>query len=107
LADIFVLPSLLEGFGFPIVESMACGTPVIATNVGAIPEIIGTSGIVVSPQRPDQLANRIDTLLGDQQMRTDLINSGMNRVRNHFTLNRMVERTNDFYMTSLSRKRFR
>ena len=50
LADIFVLPSLLEGFGFPLAEAMACSTPVISTRVGAIPEVVGDCGIVIPPQ---------------------------------------------------------
>ncbi|BBO79505.1 hypothetical protein DSCO28_00710 [Desulfosarcina ovata subsp. sediminis] len=101
LADIFVLPSLLEGFGFPLVEAMACGTPVIGSNVGAIPEIIGDCGIVVTPQKPAELAHSMDKLLSDQQLQDRLIQKGIKRVLTHFTYSDMIENTIDFYLDNL------
>ena len=63
VADIMVFPSLLEGFGLPLVEAMACHTPVIASQVGSIPEIIGPGGRLVPPRNPTALAQAIDELL--------------------------------------------
>ncbi|PIE67566.1 MAG: hypothetical protein CSA23_03015 [Deltaproteobacteria bacterium] len=102
LADIFVLPSLLEGFGFPLVEAMACGTPVIGTDVGAIPEIIRDCGIIVSPQRPTELAEKIDLLLNDRQLQTRLITKGMNRVLSNFTQSGMIRDTLHFYRKTVA-----
>jgi glycosyltransferase involved in cell wall biosynthesis len=48
--DVFCLPSYFEGFGLPVLESMACGAPVVVSDRGALPEIVGDAGLVVSPQ---------------------------------------------------------
>lgn len=97
LADIFVLPSLLEGFGFPIVEAMACKTPVIGTNVGAIPEIIGDCGIVVQPRDCNQLKQAINQLLSDHSKRKLLQTKSRKRVRSLFSETSMIEKTDLFY----------
>ena len=70
LADIMVFPSLLEGFGLPLVEAMACGTPIIASQVGSIPEIIGPGGRLVPPRNPAALAAAVDELLQDDALAT-------------------------------------
>ena len=68
LADIFVLPSLLEGFGFPLAEALSCGTPVISTSAGSIPEVVGPCGILVPPRDATRLAEAIDRLLTDTSL---------------------------------------
>jgi glycosyltransferase involved in cell wall biosynthesis len=97
LADIFVLPSLLEGFGFPLVEAMACETPVISTNVGAIPEILGNCGIIVPPQDPTLLAEKIDTLLLNERSRKVLQKRSRQWVVDHFSESVMIRKTISFY----------
>jgi glycosyltransferase involved in cell wall biosynthesis len=69
MADLFVLPSLLEGFGLPLVEAMACGLPVVATSAGSIPEVVGEAGILVPPRHPQALADGVFSLLADEAMR--------------------------------------
>jgi len=97
LADIFVLPSLLEGFGFPLVEAMACEIPVISTNVGSIPEVVGDYGIIVPPRNAKMLANAIDKLLKDANLMEKLKIKRRTWVNEHFNEKRMVENTIKFY----------
>lgn len=68
LADVFVLPSLLEGFGYPLAEAMACGTPVIGCAVGSIPEVIGDNGILVEPRDPDAILKAIEKILKNRSL---------------------------------------
>ncbi len=71
--DVFVFPTLLEGFGMPCLEAMACGLPVIACNVATMPEILDTSGVLVSPNS-DDMSNGIENLVRDEKYRKDIAN---------------------------------
>jgi glycosyltransferase involved in cell wall biosynthesis len=77
-ASVFVMPSLVEAFGVVFLEAMACGTPVIGTQVGGIPELIrqGENGLLVSPDNPDELAMAILTVLGDQDLSARMSENG-------------------------------
>ena len=75
-AELLVYPSFYEGFGLPPLESMACGTPVIASNVTSIPEILGDSAILCSPQDIDDLAENILSVIFDEKQRATLIKKG-------------------------------
>lgn len=79
-ASIFLYPSLHEGFGIPCLEAMACGVPVITTNTGAIPEIVGDSAILVQdPFDPAHFADAILIALNDYKLRLALIKKGIKR----------------------------
>jgi glycosyltransferase involved in cell wall biosynthesis len=65
-AEVFCYPSFLEGFGFPVLEAQACGTPVVAGNAGSLPEILGESALLVDPARHDSLAEALHTVLTDE-----------------------------------------
>lgn len=80
LATMLVLPSFGEGFGLPVVEAMACGLPVAASNRNSLPEIIGDAGLLFDPLSPEELAGVIAQLLGDQSLRAELRNKGRERV---------------------------
>src|SRR5215208_1776010 len=91
-AACLVLPSLYEGFGFPPLEAMACGCPVIVSSAGALPEVAGDAALVVHPRDPRALARAMATLLTDENARRDLVERGLRRAR-RFTWERTAERT--------------
>jgi glycosyltransferase involved in cell wall biosynthesis len=67
-AEAFVLPSLHEGFGLPVVEAMACGVPVVASDRGALPETCGDAALLVDPTDPHAVADAIDAAIGDERL---------------------------------------
>jgi len=71
-AELFVSVSLYEGFGLPALEAMACGTPVVASRAGALPEVVGDAGCLVDPRDVDEIAAAIRNLLEDQEARHQL-----------------------------------
>jgi glycosyltransferase involved in cell wall biosynthesis len=93
LADVLVLPSLLEGFGLPLVEAMACATPVVATTVGSIPEVVGDAGLLVPARDHLALAESLHRLLCDRALLRDLGSRGRQRAEAHFTRERMATDT--------------
>ncbi len=78
-AAVFVLPSLLEGFGLPVIEAMACGAPVVASRRGALPEVIGTAGLLFDPERPGDLYDALRRVLSDARLRERLHQLGPQR----------------------------
>lgn len=80
-ADAFVFPSLYEGFGLPVLEAMACGCPVVASNRASLPEVAGDAALLVDPEQPDALAQAIERILSDLSFREMLIARGHARVR--------------------------
>jgi len=76
LADLFAWPSFYEGFGIPVLEAMACGTPVVASNVSSLPEVVGDAGLMVTPGDGEALADALRRLLTDATLRADLIARG-------------------------------
>jgi glycosyltransferase involved in cell wall biosynthesis len=80
-ALMFILPSLYEGFGLPLLEAMGLGTPVIGSNISSIPEIIGDAGLLCNPNNIEDIAEKIMRLLDDESLRLQLIEMGRNRAR--------------------------
>ncbi len=76
-ATAFVLPSLYEGFGIPVVEAMACGSPVIVSNASSLPEVVGDAGLLVDPYSVDQIEQAIRTLMADQKLRQKYSKAGL------------------------------
>ncbi len=81
LGEVFVFPSLYEGFGLPVVEAMACGTPVITANSSSLAEIAGDAAVTVDPSSTEALADAILGLATDEERRRDLSTRGLNRSR--------------------------
>jgi glycosyltransferase involved in cell wall biosynthesis len=77
LAELFLFPSIWEGFGFPPLEAMACGTPVIASDRSSLPEVVGEAGILVDPENTDQIADEIHRVLTDESLRKQMIQKGI------------------------------
>jgi len=80
-ASIFCFISLYEGFGLPILESMACGCPVIASNVSCMPEIAGDAAILVHPEDIENIVKSMNELIKNEDMRKALIEKGLERCR--------------------------
>ncbi len=77
LADVAVLVSLYEGFGIPVIEAMAAGTPVIASNVSSLPEVCGGAALLVDPLDTAALTSRLEEVLDDEDLRTSLTAAGL------------------------------
>jgi alpha-1,3-rhamnosyl/mannosyltransferase len=75
----FVYPSLYEGFGLPVLEAMACGVPVLASNVSSLPEVVGDAGLLVDPSDVDAIAQGMVRLWDDEALRRDLSARGLRR----------------------------
>jgi glycosyltransferase involved in cell wall biosynthesis len=95
-AKISLYPSLYEGFGLPVLESMACGVPVIASNRGAIPEITGGAAILVEPEDVDCITSAISELLHNDALQSRLKAAGKKRVA-EFTWQKTAEKTLSLY----------
>ncbi|MEX5214722.1 MAG: glycosyltransferase family 4 protein [Nitrospiraceae bacterium] len=80
-AQAAVLPSLEEGFGLPAVEAMACGTPIICSDRGSLPEVVGPAGQLFDPGRPDELAAVLRQVLGNERLRDSMREAGLQRSR--------------------------
>jgi glycosyltransferase involved in cell wall biosynthesis len=92
MADVFIYPSVYEGFGLPVLEAMACGTPVITSNVSSMPEIIGDAGVLLAPSDSQALARSLLELINDPVERQRLSIRGLERAAS-FTWNRTAEKT--------------
>lgn len=82
-AEAFIFPSLYEGFGIPLIQAMACGIPIAASNTTSIPEVVGDAGLFFNPDNSHDIAEKTSKLLTDENLRKELINKGKERVKNY------------------------
>lgn len=101
-AEVAVVPSLFEGFSLPLVEAMACATPVVATTGGALPEVAGPDALLVPPGDAQALAGAIGQTLDDAELRARLGAAGRRRVVDNFTWRVAAQRTAEVYRTAVS-----
>lgn len=80
-AQAFVLPSFDEGFGIPALEAMSAGVPVVVSNRGALPEVVGDAGLLIDPDDAESLAAALDKLMGDADLRASCARRGLDRAR--------------------------
>jgi glycosyltransferase involved in cell wall biosynthesis len=80
-ADVFVYPSLYEGFGMPVLEAMACGTPTVTSSVGSIPEVAGDAALLVDPNNTEAIAQTILNVVTDDSLRQRMIMRGFERAK--------------------------
>src|SRR5660398_271743 len=76
-ADVFVYPSLYEGFGLHVLEAMACGCPVITSNVSSLPEVVGDEALLVDPYNVEALAQAMLTVLEDDELKKEISKIGI------------------------------
>ena len=107
-AQVACVPSLYEGFSLPAVEAMSCGTPLVATHAGAIPEVVGTDGqsaTLVPPRDSERLAQAIGALLDDESARAAMGAAARERVEERYSWAAVAAKTAAHYETVLERVR--
>jgi glycosyltransferase involved in cell wall biosynthesis len=97
LATVFVFPSLYEGFGLPPLEAMASGTPVVTSNRSSLPEVVGDAAVLVDPYSAASIADGIQQVLGDADLRRSLAARGLARAR-EFSWDTSIRRVHEVYM---------
>jgi alpha-1,3-rhamnosyl/mannosyltransferase len=96
-----VFPSRYEGFGFPALEAMACGTPVISSDRTSLPELVGDAGVLVDPDDVDALERAMEAVLGSEGMRQELSERGLARAAG-FSWERCAELTVSAFRQALA-----
>jgi glycosyltransferase involved in cell wall biosynthesis len=102
-ASAFVFPSRYEGFGLPPLEAMACGTPVVTSNVSSLPEVVGDAAIQVNPEHVFDIARGIKEVLLDEELRARLIRSGREQAAK-FSWNSTARQVLDIYRDAVGRE---
>ncbi len=95
-ADCVMMPSLYEGFGFPVLEAMACGTPVVCSDASSLPEIAGDAALLVAPTDDEALATNVRRVLDDAELAASLVKRGLERAA-QFSWNECTRQTADLY----------
>jgi glycosyltransferase involved in cell wall biosynthesis len=100
LAEVFLYPSFREGFGMPVAEAMACGTPVITANNSSLVEVANGAALLVDAENTDQLAEAITVLVNNKQMKEQLIEKGLENAK-RFTWEKAAQQTLEIYNSAL------
>ncbi len=98
LAELFVFPSLYEGFGLPPLEAMACGTPVVTSDRPSLPEVVGEAGLMVEATDPEALAEAMERVLTDENLRREMREKGLKQAEK-FTWEAAAEKLLEAYST--------
>ncbi len=101
-SEVLLYAPLYEGFGLPILEGFASGTPVVTSNTSSMPEIGGDAATYVDPNNVDEMREKIDMVLGDNQIRKDMINKGLKRAKN-FSWEKCAKETLELYKKVLNK----
>lgn len=103
-ATLAVVPSLYEGFGLPAGEAMACGVPLISSNGGSLPEVVGDAGIVVEKGNFQAIADAIELLLNDENLRNELAKKGRARILEKFSWQQAAKQMTHYYLNVIEEK---
>lgn len=95
-AECIVFPSLYEGFGFPVLEGMACGTPVVTSNISSLPEVAGDAALMVNPYDVNAITEAIKRILEDDELRQLLIKRGLDQAK-RFTWQQSARKLRQIY----------
>ncbi len=95
-ADALVYTTLYEGFGLPILEAFACGTPVITSNISSMPEIAGDAALLVNPESTADIRKKVEEILNDKSIKEELIKKGSRRAK-EFTWDKTAAKTFELY----------
>lgn len=95
-ATLLLYPSLYEGFGLPILEAQACGTPIVTSNVSSMPEVAGSSAILVNPLNQDDITKNVREVMEDAKLQKDLIAKGLANAK-RFSWERAAQETAQVY----------
>jgi len=79
-ADVFLFPTFYEGFGIPVLEAQSAGVPVVASNVSSLPEVAGDAALLVDPEKPEEIADSVHSLISDKGLKDDIIRKGYENV---------------------------
>ena len=96
LADVFVYPSLYEGFGLPCLEAMSCGCPVVSSNISSIPEIVNGAGLLINPLDTEELAIAIHRVISNPKLREELKEKGLKQAK-QFSWDNTAQKTLEVY----------
>ena len=97
LASVFVYPSFYEGFGFPPLEAMACGAPVIVAHSSALPEVVGKAGLMIDPYQPDELYRALESVLTSSEQQVQMQQEGLVQAK-RFSWQRTAEETKQVFL---------
>ena len=100
LATVFVYPSIYEGFGLPVLEAMAAGTPVLTSSVSSLPELTGDAAVLVDPLDTEGMSEALEKLLKDTSFRASLAERGRRRAR-EFSWKKCATQTLQLYRDSI------
>jgi len=102
-SDVLCFPALYAGFGMPVVEALASGCPVVASNYASLPEVVGDAGCLVDPLDPNQIAEAIENVLTNNELCEDLVEKGFQRVKKFFLPDVWMKKTMFIYKEVLEK----
>ena len=104
-AEMFLFPSLYEGFGMPVLEAMKCALPVICSNTTSLPEVIGDCGIQINPQSDDEMISAMEKMYFDRDFRSECIAKGLERAK-QFTWRKCIDMISDVIKEDVGCQKF-